>query len=102
MSDAPTAAEDRRADILAEGMNRLWEWEGDGVRPDEAARFIELLDRHDEQEGVVRVNLARQRAIDADLSRVRAALHAALTAMENGITPPPSMVEGWRLAEAGR
>lgn len=72
------------------------------LQHEDAAPFIDLLDRLDEKDGVVRVNLAKQRAIDADLSRVRAALHAALQAFENGITPPDSMIEGWRLAEAGR
>lgn len=105
MTAEPTAvvAEDRRATVLAAGINALWELdEDDIVRPEDAAPFIDLLDRLDEKDGVVRVNLAKQRAIDADLSRVRAALHAALQAFENGITPPDSMIEGWRLAEAGR
>lgn len=117
-AEAPAVAEDRRSIILAAGINALWELEpgGDEVRPEDAAPFIELLDRFDEKEGVVRVNLIKQRAIEAERDRLRGVVHAMLQAFEQGETTvdgqsgkayvrsiwvPESMFAGWRLAAEG-
>lgn len=110
-------AEDRRAVILAAGMNALWELEGDDAfEAQDASDFIDLLDRLDERDGVVRVNLLKQRSIEAERDRLRGVVHAMLQAFERGggavegpngtahlqsIWVPESMVDGWRQAAAG-
>ena len=98
-----TVGEDPRVGLIAQVIDDMWDdLDGMPSPTEEAAAVVEALDRHDEQQGVVRVNLLKQRAIEAHRDRLAGALHAALTAFENGITPPSSMIEGWRLAEAGR
>jgi hypothetical protein len=95
--------EDPRVTLLTGVIDNLWD-DLDGLPSplQEATAAVEALDRYDEEQGVVRVNLLKQRAIEAHRDRLAGALHAALTAIENGIVPPASMIEGWRLAEAGR
>lgn len=117
IDDEITAAivgEDPRVALVAEVIDNLWD-DLDGLPSphEEAIAAVEALDRHDEQQGVVRVNLLKQRAIEADRDRLRGVVHAMLQAFEAGDPPgigghvrsiavPRSMVEGWRLAEAGR
>lgn len=106
MTAPGTVGEDRRVHLLNAGMDALFERDDDpDLAPlsslDEAAHLIELLDRHDAETGVVRVNLAKQRALEADRDRLRGALTAALAAVELGVMPHPAQVEGWRLIAAG-
>jgi hypothetical protein len=100
---AAVVGEDPRITLLTEVIDNLWDDLDSLPSPhEESVAAIEALDRYDEQQGVVRVNLLKQRAIEAHRDRLAGALHAALTAIENGIVPPASMIEGWRQIEAGR
>lgn len=108
---APPVVEDPRVALLMDAFRVLQEDEGIPSDRDAAEVAVEVLDRHDEQQGVVRVNLAKQRAIDADRGRLRGALHAVLQSFESGdangteclqsIPVPRSMVEGWCLIAEG-
>ena len=111
-----TVGEDPRVGLIADVVDTLWDdLDGMPSPAEEAAAVIEALDRHDEGQGVVRVNLLKQRAIEADRDRLRGVVHAMLQAFEaagppvdgpNGLATrsiwiPQSMVEGWRLAAEG-
>lgn len=109
--------EDPRVTLAARVIDDLWD-DLDGLPSplQEAEAAVEALDRYDEQQGVVRVNLAKQRAIEADRDRLRGVAHAMLQAFEHAmpavegpggsvhvqsIWVPESMVEGWRQAAEG-
>lgn len=110
--------EDPRVTLLSETIDNLWDDEDAIPSPaEEAQACVEALDRWDEAQGVVRVNLPKQRAIEAERDRLRGVVHAMLQAFESGqtfvdgqtgtecvasIPLPVSMIQGWRLAEAGR
>lgn len=112
-----TVGEDPRVSLIADVVDTLWDdLDGMPSPAEEAAAVIEALDRHDEGQGVVRVNLVKQRAIEADRDRLRGVVHAMLQAFEQGegsadgatgkayirsIWVPESMFEGWRLAAEG-
>lgn len=111
--------EDPRVTLVAQVIDDLWD-DLDGLPSphQEAEAAVEALDRHDEQQGVVRVNLAKQRAIEADRDRLRGVVHAMLQAFDHArpvggqlggpvhvqsVWVPEPMVEGWRqAAEGGR
>lgn len=108
--------EDPRVTLVAQVIDDLWD-DLDGLPSPlhEAEAAVAALDRYDEQQGVVRVNLAKQRAIEADRDRLRGAVHAMLQSFEaagppvdgpNGMATrsiwiPQSMVEGWRIIAEG-
>lgn len=117
MTEAKAVGEDPRIAVLVATIDELWDGEMDVPDPrEEAARLLEVLDRFDEGQGVVRVNLTKHRVMEQDRDRLRGALFAAVQTfeayagpvMDNGVqacTPsipiPTSMVEGWRIIAEG-
>ena len=59
-----TVGEDPRVSLIADVVDALWD--------DLAAAVIEALDRHDEGQGVVRVNLVKQRAGESIIAAILA------------------------------
>lgn len=118
--EATATGVDSRMAVIADKLEELWaDLDASPSIEAEAAGVIEALDAHDTDQGVVRVNLLKQRAIEAERDRLRGVVHAMLQAFEHGesetdpmegpaaaphvrsIWVPESMFEGWRLAAEG-
>lgn len=117
-AEAPPVGEDSRLRVVAGTLEDLWaDLDSAPSIAAEAAAVLAALDRHDTDTGTVRVNLSKQRAIEAERDRLRGVVHAMLQAFKlqgettvdgqsggayvRSIWVPESMFEGWRLAAEG-
>lgn len=84
MSD-PLPQKDPRVVYLADALAALWEdMDANPSVAFEAQVSVDALDRWDRENGVQRATAAFVEQLQADLSRTRAALEAAVLAFENG------------------